>query len=75
MNLVVSYFDLKKKVKTVNHAILITKLNYHGIRGNVHEWFNLYLSHREEFVIVSGDDSISHPLTCAVPRGLPNTPA
>jgi len=29
----------KKGLDTVNHAILITKFNHYGIRGNVHEWF------------------------------------
>ena len=48
------FIDLKKAVDTVNHAILLTKLNHYGIRGNVHECFKSYLSHREQFVIVSG---------------------
>ena len=34
----------------------------------MHEWFKSYLSHREQFVIVSGHDSISPPLTCGVPQ-------
>ena len=53
---------------TVNHSIVINKLNHQGIRGNVHEWFKSYLSHREQFVVVSGHDSISLPLTCGVPQ-------
>ena len=48
---------------------LLTKLNHYGIRGNVHERFKSYLSHREQFVIVSGHDSISLPLTCGVQQG------
>ena len=28
-----------------------------------------YLSHREQFMIVSGHDSVSLPLTCGVPQG------
>ena len=70
MNLVVVYFLFdQKKFDTVNHLIVITKLNHPGIGGNVHEWFKSYLSHREQFVIVSGHDSISLPLTCGVPQG------
>ena len=34
----------------------------------VHEWFKAYSSHREQFVIVSGNDSISLPLSCGVPQ-------
>ena len=52
------FIDLKKKkgLDTVIHAILLTKLNHHGIRGNVREWFKSYLSHREQFVIANGHD-------------------
>ena len=53
------FIDLKKAFDTVSHAILLTKLNHYGIRGNGHEWFKPYLSHREQFVIVSGHDSVS----------------
>ena len=60
---------MKKAFDTVNHAILLTKLNHYGIRGNVHELFKSYLSHREQFVIVSGHDSIFLPLTFGVPQG------
>ena len=63
------FINLEKAFDTVNHAILLTKLNYYGIRGNVHELVKSYSSHREQFVIVSGHDSISLPLTCGVPQG------
>ena len=39
LNLVVLYLHLRKPLDTANHAILLTKLNHYGIRGNVHEWF------------------------------------
>ena len=62
------YWFEKKGLDTVNHAILLTKLNHHGIRGHVHEWFKSYLSYREQFMIVNGHDSISLPLNCGVPQ-------
>lgn len=70
MKLVVAYLLIWKKASdTFNHANLLTKPNHYGIRGNVRECFKSYLSHREQFVIVSGHDSISLPLTCGVPQG------
>ena len=58
-----------KAFDTINHAILLTKLNHYVIKGNVHELFKSHLSLREQFMIVSGPDSISLRLTCGVPQG------
>ena len=70
MNLIeVFLLILKKTLDTVNYAIILTKLNHYGIRGNVHEWIKSHLSYREQFVIVSGHDSISLALTYGVPQG------
>ena len=63
------FIDLKKAFDTVNHAILLTKLNHYGIRGVVHDWFKSYLSQREQFVNVNGHNSLSLPVTCGVPQG------
>ena len=56
------FIDLKKAFDTVNHAILLTKLNHYGIRGVVHDWFKSYLSQREQFVNVNGHNSLSLPV-------------
>jgi len=38
---------------TVNHKILLQKLNNYGIRGIVLDWFNSYLSGRKQFTTVN----------------------
>jgi len=65
------FIDLKKAFDTVNHTILLTKLNHYGIRGVVLDWFKSYLCQREQFVNVNGDiiNSLSLPMTCGVPQG------
>ena len=63
------FIDLKKAFDTVNHSLLLKKLDHYGIRGNVNNWFQSYLSQREQFVTINGYKSVSLPVTCGVPQG------
>ena len=40
------FVDLEKAFDTVNHQILLSKLNYYGLRDRSLEWFTSYLSNR-----------------------------
>ena len=64
-----TFIDLKKAFDTVNHAIVLTKLNHYGIRGVVLDWLKSYLSQGKQFVNVNGHNSLSLPVTCGVPQG------
>ena len=63
------FVDLQKAFDTVNHNILLAKLNYHGIRGSTLKWFSSYLSHRSQFVSINDTISITRFITCGVPQG------
>ena len=64
------FFDFLKAFDTVVHFILLTKLDYYGIRGNALVWFRSYITVREEFVIYNVMCSIStKPISCGVLQG------
>ena len=63
------FIDLKKAFDTVNHNILLEKLNYYGIRGKSNEWFKSYLTDRSQFVSINGFDSKILKTNIGVPQG------
>ena len=62
------FVDLQKAFHTVNHDILLNKLEHYGIRGNVLDWFKSYLSERSRFVSINGSNSSLMRTTCGVPQ-------
>ena len=48
-----SFVDLQKAFDTVDHQILLAKLNYYGIRGVSNDWFKSYLSNRNQYVSIN----------------------
>jgi len=63
------YFDLKKAFDTVDHNILLHKLSNYGVRGHVLNWFQSYLSNRQQFVCIGGSRSQLLNVSCGVPQG------
>ena len=64
-----TFLDLSKAFDTVNHKILLDKLNHYGIRGLTNNFFRSYLSSRKQFVQVNGSKSEYLPISCGVPQG------
>ena len=63
------FIDLRKAFDTVNHEILLNKLEHYGIRGNALIWFKSYLENRKQYVSLNGECSESKYITCGVPQG------
>ena len=62
------FIDLQKAFDTVNHNILLSKLEHYGIRGNVLLLFESYLSDRHQYVSVNGRDSNIMKIAYGVPQ-------
>jgi len=63
------FIDLKKAFDTVNHNILIQKLEHYGVRGQSLKWFASYLSGRSQFTFCNSTSSEKKTVTCGVPQG------
>ena len=63
------FIDLRKAFDTVNHYILLTKLEHYGIRDSMLKWFQSYLSGRKQFVSFNGVSSELLENNCGVPQG------
>uniref|UniRef100_A0A8C7YP82 Reverse transcriptase domain-containing protein n=1 Tax=Oryzias sinensis TaxID=183150 RepID=A0A8C7YP82_9TELE len=63
------FIDLKKAFDTINHDILLNKLEQYGIRGIVLDWIRSYLSMRKQFVKLGDVCSACLDVSCGVPQG------
>ena len=63
------FLDLAKAFDTVDHAILIRKLEVAGIRGCALDLFRSYLNNRTQTVFLNGSYSKFKGIRCGVPQG------
>ena len=63
------YTDFRKAFDRVDHKILLDKIAYNGIRGNLWRWFKSYITNRTQKVVVNGYESDLVPVSSGVPQG------
>ena len=57
-------------LNTVDHTILLKKLELYGIRGNNHNWIKNFFSNRKQYVEIETLTKTSVELVkCGVPQG------
>ena len=63
------FIDLRKASDTVDHKILIEKLNYYGIGSISNKSFQSYLVNRQQLVSLNNFGSFQLKVLCGVPQG------
>ena len=63
------YIDLSKAFDTLNHSILLEKLQYYDVTGTSLSLLDNYLSDRCQYVKYNGHRSNTLPITTGVPQG------
>ncbi len=63
------FIDLKSAFDTVNHDILLKKLDHYGIRDNILSLIQSYLTNRKQYVKNGEIESSLLDVVCGVPQG------
>ena len=63
------FIDVSKAFDSLDHYILLKKLEHDGVRGVALNWFNSFLTHRFQFTELDGSRSLLKMIISGVPQG------
>lgn len=63
------YTDFQKAFDKVDHELLLNRIAFNGIRGNLLRWFISYITNRCQRVVINGYRSDVIQVTSGVPQG------
>ena len=63
------FIDAMKAFDTVNHQILLKKLEKYGITGNLLSWLGDYLTGRKQCTVANNIVSTYENIVCGIPQG------
>ena len=64
-----TFIDLRKPFDTVNHDILLDKLNYYGVKGISNMWLVTFLKERYQYATIKEYNSEKLMSTNGLPQG------
>ncbi|VDI34940.1 Hypothetical predicted protein, partial [Mytilus galloprovincialis] len=65
----IAILDFSKAFDTVPHNKLSSKMGEYGIRGQLNNWLNMFLTQRKMKVVVEGEQSEEVKVDSGVPQG------
>ena len=65
----ICFIDLKKVFDTIDHEVLLAKLEMYGFRGPIFHLIQNYLQNRNQYVFHQGKNSSLSTVTTGVPKG------
>ena len=63
------FLDFSKAFDTVDHGILLKKLELYGVKDTALKWFDSYLTNRLQYVTYNNIKSDKEKVKCGVPQG------